>query len=145
MPEIVGARLLVGAVTAIANEGSDAVVVPSLTLITMLPNVPVVPVGGVPLSRPIDVSNDAQLGLPEIANISVLPSGSLAVGTNAYAVPASTLVIGTPDTVIRQIGRIREAVGISHFNCSFWFGDMYQERVLRSMELFAREVMPALA
>jgi luciferase family oxidoreductase group 1 len=55
------------------------------------------------------------------------------------------LVIGTPDTVIRQIGRIREAVGISHFNCSFWFGDMYQERVLRSMELFAREVMPALA
>ena len=54
------------------------------------------------------------------------------------------LVIGTPDTVIRQIGRIREAVGISHFNCSFWFGDMYQERVLRSMELFAREVMPAL-
>jgi hypothetical protein len=34
-------------------------------------------------------------------------------------------------------------VGISHFNCSFWFGDMEQGRVLRSMELFSREVMPA--
>jgi luciferase family oxidoreductase group 1 len=55
------------------------------------------------------------------------------------------LVIGTPETVIRQIQRIREVVGISHFNCSFWFGDLDQKRVLRSMELFAREVMPALA
>ncbi|HXU90483.1 MAG TPA: LLM class flavin-dependent oxidoreductase [Methylomirabilota bacterium] len=53
------------------------------------------------------------------------------------------LVIGTPDTVIRQITRIREAVGITHFNCSFWFGDLEHARVLRSMELFSREVMPA--
>jgi alkanesulfonate monooxygenase SsuD/methylene tetrahydromethanopterin reductase-like flavin-dependent oxidoreductase (luciferase family) len=53
------------------------------------------------------------------------------------------LVIGTPETCIRQIRRIRELVGIDHFNCSFWFGDLPQARVLRSMELFAREVMPA--
>ena len=74
---------------------------------------------------------------------------------NAIPVPAKTepdiddlldrfLVIGTPDTCIRQIRRIRELVGISHFNCSFWFGDLEQARVLRSMELFAKEVMPAL-
>jgi luciferase family oxidoreductase group 1 len=55
------------------------------------------------------------------------------------------LVIGTPDTCIRQIRRIREAVGITQFNCSFWFGDLEQARVLRSMERFAREVMPAFA
>jgi alkanesulfonate monooxygenase SsuD/methylene tetrahydromethanopterin reductase-like flavin-dependent oxidoreductase (luciferase family) len=55
------------------------------------------------------------------------------------------LVIGTPDTCIRQIRRIRDLVGITHFNCSFWFGDLEQGRVLRSMELFAREVMPAFA
>jgi len=55
------------------------------------------------------------------------------------------LIIGTPDTCIRQIKRVQELVGISHFNCSFWFGDMAQARVLRSMELFAREVMPAFA
>jgi luciferase family oxidoreductase group 1 len=53
------------------------------------------------------------------------------------------LVIGTPDTCIRQIKRIREDVGITHFNCSFWFGDLEHARVLRSMELFAGEVMPA--
>jgi luciferase family oxidoreductase group 1 len=53
------------------------------------------------------------------------------------------LVIGTPDTVIHQIGRVQEHVGITHFNCSFWFGDLEHKRILRSMELFSREVMPA--
>jgi luciferase family oxidoreductase group 1 len=53
------------------------------------------------------------------------------------------IVVGNPDTVIAQISRIQELVGIDHFNCSFWFGDMDQRRVLKSMELFAREVMPA--
>src|SRR5947208_17052419 len=54
------------------------------------------------------------------------------------------LVIGTPDTVIRQIGRVQEHVGITHFNCSFWFGDLEHSRIMRSMELFSREVMPAV-
>lgn len=74
---------------------------------------------------------------------------------NAIPIPAQTepgidelidryLIIGTPDTCVRQIKRVQELVGISHFNCSFWFGDMEQQRVLRSMELFSREVMPAL-
>jgi luciferase family oxidoreductase group 1 len=55
------------------------------------------------------------------------------------------LVIGTPDTVIRQIQKIVDQVGINHFNCSFWFGDLDQPRVLSSMRLFAREVMPAFS
>jgi luciferase family oxidoreductase group 1 len=53
------------------------------------------------------------------------------------------LIIGTPETCIRQIRRVQEVVGITHFNCSFWFGDLEHARVLRSMERFAREVMPA--
>ena len=54
-------------------------------------------------------------------------------------------VIGTPDACIRQIKRLQEQVGITHFNCNFWFGDLEQKRVLRSMERFSREVMPAIA
>ena len=53
-------------------------------------------------------------------------------------------VIGTPDECIRQVKRLKDQVGISHFNCNFWFGDMEQKRVLRSMERFSREVMPAI-
>src|SRR2546425_7348843 len=52
--------------------------------------------------------------------------------------PRSTLFPYT--TLFRS--RLRELVGITHFNCSFWFGDLAQARVLRSMERFAREVMP---
>jgi len=54
------------------------------------------------------------------------------------------LVIGSADTCIRQIKRLQQVVGITHFNCSFWFGDMEQKRVLGSMERFAKDVMPAL-
>jgi hypothetical protein len=32
---------------------------------------------------------------------------------------------------------------IDHFNCSFWFGDLTQAQVLRSMRFFSAEVMPA--
>jgi alkanesulfonate monooxygenase SsuD/methylene tetrahydromethanopterin reductase-like flavin-dependent oxidoreductase (luciferase family) len=77
-------------------------------------------------------------------------------GGRAIPVPAPTepdvddlldrfLVIGTPETCVRQIQRLQRDVGITHFNCSFWFGDLDQARVLRSMALFAREVMPAFA
>ena len=73
---------------------------------------------------------------------------------NAIAVPAQNepdtedlldryLVIGTPETIIRQIRRMQDSVGMTHFNCSFWIGDMEQKRVLRSMERFSKEVMPA--
>lgn len=55
------------------------------------------------------------------------------------------IIVGSPDTCIRQIQRLRSLMGITHFNCSFWFGDMEQKRVLRSMERFANEVMPALS
>jgi alkanesulfonate monooxygenase SsuD/methylene tetrahydromethanopterin reductase-like flavin-dependent oxidoreductase (luciferase family) len=54
------------------------------------------------------------------------------------------LIIGTPEACVRQLHRLREQVGITHFNASFWFGDLAHARVLRSMELFAREVMPAV-
>src|SRR5688572_1808022 len=62
VPEIVGTRLLVGAVTVIANVGSAADAAPSLTEMTMLPNVPVVPEGGVPDNRPVAPSNAAHAG-----------------------------------------------------------------------------------
>ena len=42
------------------------------------------------------------------------------------------LVIGTPDTCVRQIRRLRDLVGITHFNGNFWFGDLEHPRVLRN-------------
>ena len=53
-------------------------------------------------------------------------------------------VMGTPEACAAKIRQIQEVMGINHFNASFWFGDLPQEKVLRSMTLFAEEVMPAL-
>jgi alkanesulfonate monooxygenase SsuD/methylene tetrahydromethanopterin reductase-like flavin-dependent oxidoreductase (luciferase family) len=52
-------------------------------------------------------------------------------------------VIGTPDQCIKQVRRLQDVMGIDHFNCSFWFGDLKQQQILKSMRLFAEEVMPA--
>jgi hypothetical protein len=81
VPLIVGGEFVVLAdVTVRVNEASDAEREPSDTLI-FTPDV--VPVElGVPLSFPVDVLKLAQEGLFAMENVSVLPSGSLAVGVN---------------------------------------------------------------
>jgi hypothetical protein len=67
-------------VTVSVNDASDAEELPSDTLI-LTPDV--VPVAlGVPLSFPVPVLKLAQEGLFEMENVSVLPSGSFAVGVN---------------------------------------------------------------
>src|SRR5712692_5848648 len=48
-------------------------------------------------------------------------------------------VIGTPDTCIRQLRRLREVMPIDHFNCSFSFGDLTQDQILKSMRSFSRD------
>ena len=69
--------------TTIANAGSEADRLPSLTLIPMFEYVPVCALLGVPDSLPVVVLNVAQAGLLVMLNVSGLPSGSLAVGVNA--------------------------------------------------------------
>ena len=51
--------------------------------------------------------------------------------------------IGNPDQVIAKIQALKDE-GIETFGCNFSFGGMPQDKVLNSMRLFAKEVMPAL-
>ena len=52
-----------------------------------------------------------------------------------------TLAFGSPDTVASHIERMRE-IGVGQVLCWMNFGGLSPERIRRSMELFAREVMP---
>ena len=52
-------------------------------------------------------------------------------------------IMGTPKTCIAKLRELQDAMKNNHFNASFWFGDLEEAKVLRSMELFAKEVMPA--
>jgi alkanesulfonate monooxygenase SsuD/methylene tetrahydromethanopterin reductase-like flavin-dependent oxidoreductase (luciferase family) len=52
-------------------------------------------------------------------------------------------VMGTPKQCIAKLNELRDAMGMTHFNANFWFGDLPQQKVLRSMQRFAEEVIPA--
>ena len=49
--------------------------------------------------------------------------------------------IGTPEQCAAKIKGLQEQ-GIAYFGCNFAMGGIPQDKVLRSMELFATEVMP---
>jgi hypothetical protein len=70
VPEIVGA-VLGGAETVMPKGASDALAIPSLTLITMFAKLPIFAVVGVPESWPVVALKLAHTGLPEIENVSV--------------------------------------------------------------------------
>jgi hypothetical protein len=79
LPEIVGGEF--DTPTVIENAGNATLAaLPSLTLIAMFEKVPTAV--GVPWSWPVVALNVAQAGRFAMLNVSVSPSGSLAVGVN---------------------------------------------------------------
>jgi len=52
-------------------------------------------------------------------------------------------VVGSPDTVKRQVQEHLQITGSNYFVGSFFFGSLTSEQTLRSLRLFAQEVMPA--
>jgi alkanesulfonate monooxygenase SsuD/methylene tetrahydromethanopterin reductase-like flavin-dependent oxidoreductase (luciferase family) len=52
-------------------------------------------------------------------------------------------VAGSPETVRRYIASTVEQTGITYFVCDLMFGSMPYEAASRSVDLFAKEVMPA--
>ena len=54
---------------------------------------------------------------------------------------AETLAFGSPETVARHIEQMRQ-LGVGQLMCWMNFGGLPEDKVRRSMELFAREVMP---
>ncbi|HEY6862736.1 MAG TPA: LLM class flavin-dependent oxidoreductase [Burkholderiales bacterium] len=52
---------------------------------------------------------------------------------------------GTPGSVAQQLDEVVRRAGINYLLLVFSFGDLAPERALHSMDLFVREVMPALS
>ncbi|MBM3943274.1 MAG: LLM class flavin-dependent oxidoreductase [SAR202 cluster bacterium] len=52
-------------------------------------------------------------------------------------------IVGTPEQCIATIQKFRDQ-GVEYFGCNFAFGGLEHRKVMRSMDLFAREVMPRL-
>src|SRR4030095_11226272 len=54
---------------------------------------------------------------------------------------AETVAFGSPDTVCRHIAEM-QAMGVGHVLCWMNFGGLPQDKIRRSMELFALELLP---
>ena len=53
-------------------------------------------------------------------------------------------VFGTPEQIIAQLKEL-QSQGIGYFGCNFAFGGMPHDKIIKSMELFSKEVMPHFA
>jgi hypothetical protein len=51
---------------------------------------------------------------------------------------------GTPKSVIQQLTEVVRGSGINYLLLVFSFGNLRPEQAMQSMDLFVREVMPAL-
>jgi alkanesulfonate monooxygenase SsuD/methylene tetrahydromethanopterin reductase-like flavin-dependent oxidoreductase (luciferase family) len=52
------------------------------------------------------------------------------------------LILGTPEDAIEKVREVRDDAGINRISCWFRIGGLEHRKVMTSMELFAREVMP---
>jgi len=59
-------------------------------------------------------------------------------------VEAGLVLCGSPETVRRQLAEQIDAVGMGQVGLWFAFGNLSHEKVMRSLRLFAGEVMPTL-
>ena len=51
-------------------------------------------------------------------------------------------IFGTPDAVAEKVAWLNTEAGLDHLITFNWFGALAHEKAMRSMELFAKEVMP---
>lgn len=61
------------------------------------------------------------------------------------AMAAGSFIVGSPATVRDEIKRQIAAIGVNYFICGMYFGDMAHAQAMRSLDLFASEVMPYFA
>lgn len=72
--------------------------------------------------------------------VVVRPPGDLTIERLAE----DRIVLGDPATCIRQIQRFRDALGLGHFICRISVPGIPRDAAQASLDLFTREVMPAL-
>jgi alkanesulfonate monooxygenase SsuD/methylene tetrahydromethanopterin reductase-like flavin-dependent oxidoreductase (luciferase family) len=54
------------------------------------------------------------------------------------------LIAGNPDSVAKQIQSQMKQVGADHFMGMFHIGNLHHDKVIKSLNLFKKEIMPQL-
>jgi alkanesulfonate monooxygenase SsuD/methylene tetrahydromethanopterin reductase-like flavin-dependent oxidoreductase (luciferase family) len=80
--------------------------------------------------------------MPERYNSWLQRAPRLAAMSYEELVERNMLLIGAPDTVAAQLRALTSELDISILTCVFHIGGLPHQSVIRSMQLFAREVLP---
>jgi alkanesulfonate monooxygenase SsuD/methylene tetrahydromethanopterin reductase-like flavin-dependent oxidoreductase (luciferase family) len=54
------------------------------------------------------------------------------------------MLFGGVDDCVEHLRWVRDEIGVDYLGASFWFGGLSQDKALRSMDTFVREVVPRL-
>jgi alkanesulfonate monooxygenase SsuD/methylene tetrahydromethanopterin reductase-like flavin-dependent oxidoreductase (luciferase family) len=114
--------------THVAEDAKQATEIPrsSLTWVRDLNSLRRTLTGGSEIYRDLDAWRRTRTVQP--------PSYETELQTTAY--------FGTPDQLIKRLQWLQEVHQVQYFGADMGFGKMQHADVMRSMELFAREVMP---
>jgi alkanesulfonate monooxygenase SsuD/methylene tetrahydromethanopterin reductase-like flavin-dependent oxidoreductase (luciferase family) len=74
--------------------------------------------------------------------LSAGPRKSFAQMSYGDLVENGMVIVGNPESVAEQVARLQGELGFGQIMALMCIGDMPHERVVRTMELFAREVAP---
>jgi natural product biosynthesis luciferase-like monooxygenase protein len=58
------------------------------------------------------------------------------------AVREHRMLFGSVDECVEHVRYVRDEIGIDYLGVTFWFGGLAQDKALRSMDAFMREVVP---
>jgi natural product biosynthesis luciferase-like monooxygenase protein len=92
-----------------------------------------------------------RVGEVALQRYRALSNAARALGTGSALAPEfpmdvlladGRVCVGTPDECAAILSRGRDVLGLTGVDCTFYFGGIEYARARRSMELFAREVMP---
>lgn len=59
------------------------------------------------------------------------------------AISQDRFLVGSPDTVVQQVQKFKDAFGVNHLICRLYFPGMPHEFIMNELRLLASEVMPA--
>lgn len=81
---------------------------------------------------------------PDVMAKAILGIGQKGRGSYEQLQESGVIMVGSPDTMIQKIRYLHERCGVGHLLMMNHAGSMSSEKTRRSMELFAREVYPAV-
>jgi hypothetical protein len=107
--------------------------------------------------RAVDIPRDALTWVRDLNSLRRTLTGGSEIyrdleewrRTRTVAVPTyeselqTTAYFGTPDRLVQRLRWLQETHNVQYFGTSMSFGKMQHTDVMRSMALFAQEVMPA--